>query len=349
MLILSGPVASPSHLRIGHPERPDRIQSVMSGVDDLHLGQELRIVQPRLATREEITRVHLGSYLEELAAFTRSGGGDLDPDTYATRASWTSAHLAAGAGLTAIEELIRTGAGVGLVVARPPGHHALPDRAMGFCLLNNIAISAAKLASAGERVLIVDWDAHHGNGTQEIFWNDRRVLYVSTHQWPLFPGTGRASEVGGPEAIGYTINLPIGLRATGDLAYCAIDEVALEAIETFGPSWVLVSAGFDAHRDDPLTDLGFSSGDFARLARVVAGFAPRDGRLVLFLEGGYDESALRACTAATVGSLLGVDVETEPTTTGVDVKEAIRHLRETRTAAIDKRRKMAHFSDAHND
>jgi acetoin utilization deacetylase AcuC-like enzyme len=221
---------------------------------------------------------------------------------------------------------------------RPPGHHALADRAMGFCLLNNVAVAAANLAQRGERVLVVDWDVHHGNGTQDIFWNDHRVLYVSTHQWPLYPGSGRAREVGGPNALGYTVNIPVPPGSRGDTLRRAIDEVALPAIERFGPTWVLVSAGFDAHRADPMADLGLSSGDFARLATVVAGLAPGPGRVVFFLEGGYDLDALRSSVAASLGAVLGAAAKDEEPTGDDTGRAVVTQAKAEREEAMAKQR-----------
>ena len=183
-LIVNEPYDDSGHEDPGHPERPDRSTAAMAAVTDLHLGSDLIIATTRAATRAELIRVHNGNYLDELGAFCYGGGGDIDQDTYATLDSWSIALLAAGSGLAVIEELQRRGEGVGFVVARPPGHHALTDRAMGFCLLNNVAIAAAGLLTQGERVLIVDWDVHHGNGTEQIFWDEPNVLYVSTRQWP---------------------------------------------------------------------------------------------------------------------------------------------------------------------
>jgi acetoin utilization deacetylase AcuC-like enzyme len=334
MLILGGPTGGVEHARVGHPEAPGRIPAVMAGIEDLHLGGDLVIMPARPAGLEELRRVHGATYLDELAAFCGAGGGDLDPDTYATRESWATACRAAGAGLDVIDALRDRRDGVGFVVARPPGHHALRDRAMGFCLLNNVAVSAAALRAEGERVLIVDWDVHHGNGTQEIFWDDPSVLYVSTHEWPLFPGSGRAVEIGGPHARGATVNIPLPAGATGDIVRRAIQEVAGPSISAFAPTWVLVSAGFDAHRADPLADLALSSADFAALATMVATFAPAPGRMVLFLEGGYAPEALRVSVTATFGALLGEDIPIEAQTTGGPGAEHILQVAALRDAAL---------------
>jgi acetoin utilization deacetylase AcuC-like enzyme len=290
-----------------HPERPARIDAAMEGVADIarSLGSELEIVAPQPAALAALARVHTPEYLRRLEEFCRAGGGHLDPDTFARPDSWDAALLSAGAGLQAIEVLRQHEEGVAFVVTRPPGHHALADRAMGFCLLNNVAVSAAALTAAGERVLIVDWDVHHGNGTEAIFWDDPAVLYVSTHQSPFYPGTGAADDVGGPGALGLTVNVPVPAGSTGEVLRRALDEVAAPVVEAFAPTWVLISAGFDAHRADPLAELALSSGDFANLARTVAGYAPGSGRLVLFLEGGYDLGALRSSVAATLGELMG--------------------------------------------
>jgi acetoin utilization deacetylase AcuC-like enzyme len=312
------------------------MRAVMAGIEDLDLGADLELVEPTPAGLTDLARVHDVAYLEQLAAFSQAGGGDLDPDTYATADSWTIARLAAGAGLAAIDALRRGDDGPAFVAVRPPGHHALPHRAMGFCLLNNIAVAAAALTEVGERVLIVDWDVHHGNGTQAMFWDDPNVLYVSTHQWPLFPGSGAAGEIGGPDALGLTVNIPLPPDATGDVVRRAIDEVAGPAIEEFAPTWVLVSAGFDAHRADPLAELALSSGDFAQLALVVAAFAPRAGRLVLFLEGGYDLGALRSSVRATLSALLGGVEGTEPPTFGGPGSEQVRRAQDARLLALGR-------------
>ena len=336
LLVVNGTYDDADHEDPGHPERPDRVTAARAGVADLHLGSDVVVVPSHCATRAELVRVHNSDYLEELGAFCYDGGGDIDADTFATFDSMTIARHAVGGGLTVIRELQRLDEGVGFVLARPPGHHALADRAMGFCLLNNVAVAAAALRAQGERVLIVDWDVHHGNGTQQIFWDDPAVLYVSTHQWPLFPGSGTASEVGGPRAIDRTVNVPLPAGATGDVVRQAIDEVAAPVIDAFHPTWVLVSAGFDAHRADPMADLQLTSGDFAEMARSVADFAPRAGRLAMFLEGGYDLKALRSSVHATLNSILGErrDVN-EPSSTGGPGSDHVRRALRERQAAVE--------------
>lgn len=335
VVVINGPYDDSEHAEDAHPERPARTNAVRSGISDLHLDRDLVVVPTRPASRAELLLVHHGNYLDELAAFCYGGGGDIDQDTYATFDSWSIAQNAAGGGLAVIEELRRRDDGVGFVVARPPGHHALADRAMGFCLLNNVAIAAAALRALGERVLILDWDVHHGNGTQQIFWNDPSVLYVSTHQWPLFPGSGAAGEVGGWNAIDRTVNIPLPSGATGDLLLRSIEEIASPIIDEFQPTWVLVSSGFDAHRADPLAELALTAGDFAQLAGLAASFAPGPGHLALFLEGGYDLNALRTSVAASLGAVLGASYEGEPPSVGGPGDEVIDHVKRQRRDAVE--------------
>jgi acetoin utilization deacetylase AcuC-like enzyme len=241
--------------------------------------------------------------------------------------------LAAGAGPDAIERLDRGEADAAFLAVRPPGHHALAGRAMGFCLVNNVAVTAAALAARGERVLIVDWDAHHGNGTQAIFYRDPRVLYLSMHQFPFYPGTGSLAETGADEGEGYTINVPFPAGTRGDEYRAAIDEVVAPAAEWFRPTWVLASAGFDAHRDDPLTDMGLTSGDYADITERVMGLAPR-GRRIALLEGGYDLAALAHSAGACVAALAGEVYRPEPVTSGGPNSGVVERVAQLRRVAL---------------
>jgi acetoin utilization deacetylase AcuC-like enzyme len=296
-----------------HPERPARVRAVLDGLAAGAPPDARRRLEPRQATRADLERVHTTAYLDHLEQFCAAGGGRLDADTGASAASWEAALLAAGSGLEAVDALERGDGEFAFCAVRPPGHHAVAERAMGFCLLNNVAVTAAALRDRGERVLVVDWDAHHGNGTQDIFYADGSVMYVSMHEWPLYPGTGRLADVGTGPGEGTTLNFPLPAGATGDVYLEAIDAVVEPLVERFAPTWVLVSAGYDAHRADPLTGLGLSAGDYVDLtARVMALAPPR--RLVVFLEGGYDLDALRDSTAATVSTLLGRPDRVEPAT-----------------------------------
>jgi len=300
---------------VGHPERPARLDAVIAGLEASGVGDELVWAEPRPATRPELERVHPTAHLDELEAFCEAGGGHIDVDTSAGVESWDAALLAAGAGLDAVERLDRGEASAAFCVVRPPGHHATPQRSMGFCLLNNVAVAAAALADRGERVLVYDWDAHHGNGTQDAFYDDRRVLYVSAHQWPLYPGTGALDDTGHGPGKGYTINLPFPPGTTGDVYLAAFDEVVAPAVERFDPTWVIVSAGFDAHRADPLTGLNLTAGDFADLTDRLVRMVPA-GRLVAFLEGGYDLQALALSAGAFVAGLAGLTFRPEPASSG---------------------------------
>jgi acetoin utilization deacetylase AcuC-like enzyme len=306
----------------GHPERPGRLVAVLDGIREASVVDALVPVTPRPATTAELTLVHAAEHVAAIEAFCAAGGGNLDPDTSASPGSWPAALLAAGAGLDVVERLGRGEADAAFCAVRPPGHHATRDRVMGFCLLNNIAIVAATLAERGERVLVVDYDAHHGNGTQDIFWSDSRVVYISLHQWPLYPGTGAVGDIGGGDAVGTTVNVPLPAGATGDVYLKAVDELVVPVAEVFEPTWLLLSAGFDAHRADPLTGLGLSAGDYGPMTARLAALVP-SGRVVAFLEGGYDLPALAHSAAACVAALAGADLTSEPPTTGGPGNEAV--------------------------
>lgn len=293
----------------GHPERPERVAAVLDGLRLARIDEELQWFAPRPATIAELLGVHTAEHIEMVAA-TDGRGGSFDEDTAAGPDSYRAALRAAGAGIDAVERLERGEGDAAFLVTRPPGHHARPAQAMGFCLFNSVSVAAAALVARGDRVLIVDWDAHHGNGTQEIFYDSPEVLFVSFHQSPLYPGTGAAGELGTGAGLGTTINVPLP-AFTGMTAYrVAFDEVVVPAVERFSPSWLLVSCGFDAHRDDPLTELGLTANDFADLTtRAMTLAAP--GRRIFFLEGGYDLEAVRLSTGAVSSALVGGDFRPE--------------------------------------
>jgi acetoin utilization deacetylase AcuC-like enzyme len=316
----------------GHPERPARLDAVLAGLEASGVRDAVERFEPRAATAEEIAAVHPGRHLQALQELTSTGGGWIDGDTVVSEGSWDALLRAAGAGLEAVERLDAGEGDSAFLAVRPPGHHATARRPMGFCLVNNVAVTARRLADRGERVLVVDYDAHHGNGTQDIFYDDADVVYVSMHEYPLYPGTGSMEEVGRGEGTGATINFPLPAGATGDVHRRALDEVVAPVVDRWRPTWLLVSAGFDAHVRDPLTGLGLSSGDFADLTRELFHYVPA-GRRVVFLEGGYDLQGLRDSVAATLAAMVDVDTRPEPATSdgpGATVVEAVARMRARR-------------------
>ncbi len=260
-----------------HPERPARLRAVIDGVRRADLSDALVPTEPRMATDAELLSVHHPSVLDSVQQVTQAGGGRLDPDTVLSAESEAAARLAAGAGLAAIEALDDGAADAAFCAVRPPGHHATPVRSMGFCMFNSAAVCARALAERGEKVLLVDYDAHHGNGTQDIFWEDSRVMYVSWHQYPFYPGTGGLLERGEAAGAGTTINLPMPAGATGDAYHRGWEEAVLPAVDAFDPDWLVLSAGFDAHRADPLTSLGLAAGDLPTSPMRSFGWYPPVG------------------------------------------------------------------------
>lgn len=314
----------------GHPERPERIDAVRRGVADHHLGDLLLPITGRDASDAELLGAHTEAHVRRVERFCELGGGHIDADTVVGVRSAQLARRASGTLLAAVD-LLDGGTGTGAFVAvRPPGHHATTERAMGFCLYNHVAVAAAALAARGRRVAVVDIDAHHGNGTQDIFYDRSDVLYVSWHQSPHYPYSGHAEEVGSGAGLGTTLNIPVPAGATGDHYRRSVEDIVAPAMESFGADWLLISAGFDAHRDDPLCDLGLTSGDVADVVADLVELVPA-GRTAAVLEGGYSLPAVADCAAAVIASLSGVRLHPEaPTSEGpgagfVDAAAAARH------------------------
>lgn len=301
MLLISSPRFEEHVTPPGHPERPERAE-VFTEVASTWRAGGGHVLEPRPATREELARVHDDAHLDRIAA-TAGKPSMLDADTFTSPESFDIALLAAGAAVQAAQHTLATRE-TAFALVRPPGHHAERDKAMGFCLYNNVAVAAAAaLASGIERVAIVDIDVHHGNGTQWIFYEDPRVLYVSTHQFPFYPGTGAAGEVGHGDGAGYTVNLPLEAGATDadyDLAYRAI---VLPVLEQFQPQLTLISAGFDAHEADPLASMRMTALGYGGVVAQLKAVATKSGVLALVTEGGYDLPALRECLENTMDVL----------------------------------------------
>lgn len=290
-----------------HPERKERLVSIVNHLEKAGLTKELIRIEPRRATVEEVSLNHDPSYIQEVHDFCASGGGFLDPDTYATPRSYDVALTAVGGVLEGIDRILKGEVEAVFCAIRPPGHHAEYAKAMGFCLFNNVAIGARylrKIKGLG-RVFIIDFDAHHGNGTQRSFYEDDTVFYFSTHEYPFYPGTGSAKERGAGKGEGYTLNVPMPAGA-GDSDYDHVyGNLLPKVVRDFDPDFILVSAGYDLHSDDPLTYLNVSTEGIRRIVRSIMGVSKDIGAPVLFaLEGGYNLRALGESVVATVEEML---------------------------------------------
>jgi len=317
-LILYAPALA--HHKHQHPEGRHRIESIMMALDRFGVLPDLQLLTPEMATIEQIRRVHAPQLIEHIRTVSQQGGGLLDhSDTYATAESYDLARLAAGGVITAVDAIMAGTMRNGFALVRPPGHHAEYNRISGFCLFNNVAAAArhAQQVHGAERVLILDFDVHHGNGTQDIFYNDPSVLFISTHLFlprMFYPGSGSLLEVGGGMGHGYTINVPLAPQV-GDQGYRRLfTELILPKAREFHPDLLLISAGFDAHWKDPLAMAGLSLTGYAQMAQTLVDLADEltDGRILFVLEGGYQQEALTYGIINVLNALLGKDKIHDP-------------------------------------
>ena len=289
----------------GHPERSERLRVLLDLAETL--DARFQLLHPRAASRSEIELCHDPKYVELVESTASLSQYALDGDTITSHDSFAVALLAMGGFLTLLDSVAAGESSNAFAMVRPPGHHALRSRAMGFCLFNTVAVGAQylKTAHGAKRIAIVDWDVHHGNGTQDAFYDDPSVLFVSAHQYPFYPGTGGVSEVGVKEGTGFTINIPLP-AGCGDAEYLRVfRDVVIPAVERFEPEWILVSAGFDPHRQDPLAGMNVTEDGFSQMARAMLQMANVycAGKIAFLLEGGYDLSALKSSVAGVLEML----------------------------------------------
>ncbi|HEX6272550.1 MAG TPA: histone deacetylase [Polyangiaceae bacterium] len=307
LAVVDDPLLDEHRAREPHPERPERLAAARRAVASV-VERTGRVHVPiRPATQDELERVHTARYVEALG---RTAGTltQWDEDTYSGPKSVDAAFAAAGGAVELVDALLAKRAQRGVALLRPPGHHARPDGAMGFCFLNNVAVAAAHARARGvERVLVLDFDVHHGNGTQEMFYATPEVLFVSLHQYPFYPGTGAADETGSGDGRGYTVNVPFGPRATDATYAAAFARIVAPVVSAFAPGLVLLSAGFDAHRDDPLGQMSLTDEGYRAMTRSLLEALPETTPVGALLEGGYDLLALEASLKATLEAMTGLD------------------------------------------
>jgi acetoin utilization deacetylase AcuC-like enzyme len=306
-LLYSSPVFL-EHITGAHPEHPRRLMAISDRLKTT--GLAARCSQPDfIAARiDQVERVHQTHYIDHLRRYAAAGGGRIEVDTVVSEKSYDVALMAAGAACDAIARVLRGEDKTALCLVRPPGHHARPHDAMGFCLYNSIAVAArSAIDDHGlDRVLIVDWDVHHGNGTQETFWEDGRVGFLSIHRWPFYPGTGDADEIGASNGLGCIANVPVQFGTPVAEFHARFEHALTDLSSKIKPQLVLISAGFDAHREDPIGSLELETDDFIRLTKTVMAVANQyaEGRVVSLLEGGYNPSRLAECVGVHLNELL---------------------------------------------
>ncbi|MGR3301125.1 MAG: histone deacetylase family protein [Candidatus Scalindua sp.] len=291
-----------------HPENATRIINTIEHLRSANLWQKLDIKKPRAATEEEVSAIHSTSQIEQVAEIASSGGGYLDPDTHVSPDSYEAALKAAGAPLTAIDLIMDKKADNAFCLVRPPGHHATPEKGMGFCLFNNVAIAAKYIQSrySLDRIVIIDWDVHHGNGTQDAFYDDPSVMYFSMHRYPFYPGTGSAEETGKDSGAGFTINIPLSYNTEPQEYLKLFEDILEKRIKPFEPQFILISSGFDAYRLDPISGLSLETSDYNKLTKLTQNIAKDccDGRIVSCLEGGYHLLDLPKCIEEHLNGLM---------------------------------------------
>ncbi len=308
VLIIRDPLFLLHDPGLGHPENPDRLRAIENRIDSSGFAADLRFETAREAEIKDLLRIHEAAYVDKIAKTAGTGRTEIDSETIASPESYRAALRAAGAAIQAAESVFTGQANAAFALLRPPGHHAEQDRGMGFCFFNNAAVAAAfALERLGlEKILIFDWDVHHGNGTMHSFYTSKDVMYQSIHEFPHYPGTGRIEECGAGEGAGYTINLPLsGGAGDAEYLYC-LNTVFLPLGRKYRPDLIIVSAGFDPHRDDPLSSMQLSENGFAKMTAALRGLASETcgGRIIFLLEGGYNLKALADSVHAVAAELL---------------------------------------------
>jgi acetoin utilization deacetylase AcuC-like enzyme len=304
------------HDQPGHPENAKRLKSIIFGLQEKGLLEKVTQIKSRPAEIDEIELCHTKEYIEYVKGFCEKGGGYLDPDTYSNQHSYTAVATAIGSSIDLVKAVTKGELKNGFALLRPPGHHALANRSMGFCLFGNIAIAAkVALTQFGvSKVAIIDFDVHHGNGTQALVGDDPNILFISSHQYPFYPGTGSIREIGDGEAEGTIVNIPLQ-AGVGDNGFKSVyKKIVIPSLERFKPELILVSAGYDAHWDDPLANLNLSLNGFNQISRELIKCAEEicSGKIIFFLEGGYNLDVLGNGVTNTVRSLLGIESFEDP-------------------------------------